>query len=167
MKKIFVLLVIVTLLFSCEKYELPTSLSLSGEYRIDMITYQNNDGVQSSTDLVFNPGNLYVNPNESFPMDSIEVGFTRLHLDYSVISFLPKLNSAGGKTWTKNYFYDVYGSTKQELGYIEFNCNGTKRVWKIINDGAESLVLATTGQWSNGSSGSNATTTLVLTRVGP
>ena len=159
----FSLLVFVFL--SCEKYELPKSLSLSGEYRIDMVTYQTNDGVQSPTNLVFNPGNLYVNPYETFPMDSIYVGFTRMYLDYSVIRF--SLNAYDTVNWGDKYFYDVYGSSKDELGYIEFECNGTKRIWKIISDGAESLVLSTTGQWSNASGGSNATTTLVLTRVGP
>jgi len=53
------------------------------------------------------------------------------------------------------------------LGYISFNYEGTKRVWKIIDDGLESLVIRTSGSYDYGNNTSGETTTMFLTRVGP
>jgi hypothetical protein len=54
------------------------------------------------------------------------------------------------------------------LGYlnIEFD-NGTKRVFKIVEDGLESITLRTTGQWVSGSAGEATTMTIYLTKIGP
>lgn len=168
MKSVITLITSIIFLTSCVKYEQSKLLSLSGEYRIDKVTYEETDNTSSSNQMVFYPGQLYVNPSEVFPMDSIAVGFTEIHLDYSMIRFEPINNPDGSKTWTKEYYYYVYGQTTQyDLGYIQFDCNGSTRTFKIIDDGAESLVLRTTGTWSNGSSGSDVSVTLFLTRVGP
>ena len=168
MKSIFFVLITILTLISCEKYQEPTLLSLSGEYRFDKITYEQIDNTNSSNSMVYYPGDLYVNPNETFPMDSIAVGFERMHMDYSVIRFDPINNADGSVTWTKEYTYNVYGQySSNDLGYIQFNCNGSTRTWKIIEDGVESLVLRTSGQWANGSSGSDVSITMFLTRVGP
>ena len=83
MKKILHILSVLVLLTSCVKYAQPPLLSLSGEYRIDKITYENRDN--DDLNQVFYPGDLYVNESETKPLDSISVGFTRMALDYSVI----------------------------------------------------------------------------------
>jgi hypothetical protein len=54
-----------------------------------------------------------------------------------------------------------------DLGYIIFDYDGTRRVWKIIDDGVESLVIRTSGSYDFGSNSSGETTTMFLTRVGP
>lgn len=87
MKNIFYLFTLVLSLSSCIKYAEPTSLSLSGEYVIDKITYSEDENTTSPNDSTYYPGDLYINPNDKFPVDSIHVGFTKWHLDYSVISF--------------------------------------------------------------------------------
>jgi len=167
MKHFFYLLVSIFILSSCVKYGEPDSLSLSGEYRIDKITYENKDN--SNLNQVFYPGDLYVNPSETKPLDSISVGFTRLALDYAVIYFSPIDDpSTGSTTWTKKYTYTVQGHNNlYDLGYISFNYEGTKRVWKIIDDGVESLVIRTSGSYDYGNNTSGETTTMFLTRVGP
>jgi hypothetical protein len=65
----------------------PTLLSLSGEYVVDRITKHSTENSTNTNELIFNPCDEYINPDDIFPMDSIQVGFTRWHLDYSVISF--------------------------------------------------------------------------------
>jgi hypothetical protein len=168
MKNLFLFLPIVIFLSSCVHYGEPDSLSLSGEYRVDKITYELTDNTQTSNSMVFYPGDMYVNPNEKFPLDTIMVGFTPLHLDYSTIRFKPILNSDGSKNWTKEYFYYVHGHTSiYDLGYITFECEGTQRVWKIVDDAHESLVLRTQNTWSSGSAGPSQSLTIYLTRVGP
>lgn len=166
MKKIFLIFTAFLLLTSCVKYAQPPLLSLSGEYRIDKITYENKDN--SSINQVFYPGDLYVNQSETKPLDSISVGFTRLALDYSVIYFDPIDLPSGGTTWNKKYTYYTHGQrTVYDFGYIIFNYDGTRRVWKILDDGVESLVIRTSGSYDNGSNSSGETTTMFLTRVGP
>lgn len=167
MKNIFLILVSFFVLSSCLKYEEPQLLSLSGEYRIDKITYENRD--DQSQNVVFYPGDLYVNPSETNPLDSINVGFTRIAMDYSVIYFDPTDNpTSGSTTWGKKFTYYVQGHRNlYDLGYIVFDYDGTRRVWKIIDDGVESLVIRTSGSYDNGSNSSGETTTMFLTRVGP
>jgi hypothetical protein len=167
MKKIIFILLSFLIFTSCVKYSEPKLLSLSGEYCIDKITYENRDN--SSLNQVFYPGDLYVNPSETKPLDTIAVGFTRFALDYSTIYFNPIDNpTSGSTTWTKKYPYVVHGQNSvYDLGYIIFDYDGTRRVWKIIDDGTESLVIRTSGSYDYGSNSSGETTTMFLTRVGP
>lgn len=166
MKKILFIFSILLLLTSCVKYTQPPLLSLSGEYRIDKITYENRDN--DTLNQVFYPGDLYVNESETKPIDSIEVGFTRMALDYSVIYFDPVDSPSGTTTWNKKYTYYTHGQrTVYDYGYIVFDYDGTRRVWKILDDQAESLVIRTSGSYDFSSSSSGETTTMYLTRVGP
>lgn len=168
MKSVFLILTSIFFLTSCVKYEQPELVSLSGEYRIDKVTYEEVDNTSSSNNMVYYPGDLYVNPSEVFPMDSIEVGFTRIHMDYSMMRFKPIDNPDGSVNWTKEYYYYVHGQTTQyDLGYIQVDIDGSTRTFKIVDDGNETLVLRTTGTWANGNAGSNVSVTLVMTRVGP
>lgn len=166
MKKILISFISLVLITSCVKYTQPPLLSLSGEYRIDKITYENRDN--SSLNQVFYPGDLYVNESETKPIDSISVGFTRLALDYSIIYFNPVDLPSGGTTWSKKYTYYTHGQRSvYDYGYIVFNYDGTRRVWKILDDGVESLAIRTSGSYDFGSNSSGETTTMFLTRVGP
>ena len=78
MKNIFKLFILLISLTSCIKYTQPKLLSLSGEYRIDKITYEKIDNTDTSDYMVFYPGDLYVNPNDVTPFDTIKVGFTKI-----------------------------------------------------------------------------------------
>lgn len=171
MKKLLIVflvikLILVLCLTSCVKYAQPPLLSLSGEYRIDKITYENRDN--SSLNQVFYPGTLYVNESETKPLDTIKVGFTRLALDYSVIYFDPVDLPSGSTIWNKKFTYYAHGQRSvYDFGYIVFNYEGTRRVWKILDDQTESLVIRTSGSYDYGSNTSGETTTMFLTRVGP
>jgi len=167
MRSIFCLLSVIFVLVSCVRYTQPKLLSLSGEYRIDKITYEKTDNTDTLEFDVILDG-MYVNTSEVDVLDTIIVGFTSLHLDYSMIRFKPNANIDGSKTWTKEYYYYVHGPySVYDLGYMEFDCDGTNRRWKILDDGLESLVVRTTGQWSFGNAGPNVSLTYYMTRVGP
>lgn len=157
MKKIWLFILI--LLTSCEVYDEPVSLSLSGEYIITQVTLYNYGGLYTNQ-INYYPGSNYVNPNETFPVNDIQVGFTRWHFDYSVISFFPTQLGSGITSWGVQYFYSIVGQySVYELGYIQFYTNNGFRTFKILEDGVENLVLQTTN--------SNQIITLYLTRVGP
>lgn len=157
------------LLWSCEyQGNNPVTVSLSGEYVIDRITSHSTDNTTNTNEQIFLPGDLYLNPYDVFPMDSIQVGFTRWHLDYNIISFYPVQNQNGQTIWQRKYFYSVVHSFSQhDLGYIKFQVNGSIRIFKIIHDGMESLTLRTSGLWPYANLGPNQSVTLHLTRIGP
>ncbi|CAN1557366.1 hypothetical protein MCEGE10_02460 [Flavobacteriaceae bacterium] len=77
-------------------------------------------------------------------MDSIKVGFTRWHLDYSVISFKPYQNQNGETLWQRQYYYEVINHNSiYDLGCLKFQANGS-RIFKILEDSVESITLRTT-----------------------
>jgi hypothetical protein len=168
MKRFVYILSLLFLLSSCRKYELPTLLSLSGEYVIDKITYSQINNSVLTNDIVYLPGDTYFNPSERFPMDNIKVGSTKWHLDYSVISMCPILTGTGSTMWTKQYYYEVINhNSNYDLGYLDFNCEGFRRMFKIVDDQAESITLRSTGAWGYAQIGYNKSITLHLTRIGP
>lgn len=168
MKNLLFLLMLIVGLSSCEKYEQPTLLSLSGEYVIDKITFEKVDNAVTPDDTIYLPGTVYINPLERFPMDTIEVGFTKWHFDYQIISMKPVNTMTGQYIWTKQYLYGIINhNSNYELGYIDFNCEGSRRIFKILDDQAESLTLRSSGQWGYSEVGPDVSITLHLTRIGP
>jgi hypothetical protein len=168
MKNIFFILSISTLFISCVKYEEPTLVSLSGEYIIDKIVVNINEGPNSGKDTIFLPGDVFVNETDSFPLNFIEVGQTKWHFDYSVVSFSPQVNMVGQTEWTQQYFYSLVPAYNQyDLGYIDINLMDRKLILKIVDDAAESLTFRTTGQWIFPHIWEQSSMTLHMTRVGP
>jgi hypothetical protein len=165
MRKLFFILSIIPFITSCLKYSQPKSLSLSGEYVIDKITYQETDGTPSPQDSTYLTGSVYYDNSEIPSLDTIIVGGTKLHMDYSIIRFDPTQNQFGGTNWNTEYFYFVHGQrTAYDLGNIKFNCDGTVRIWKILDDSDESLTIRTSGYWDNTG---RKSVVLSLTRIGP
>jgi hypothetical protein len=167
MKTIFKLLIVLISLSSCIKYTQPKLLSLSGEYRIDKITYEKIDNTDTSDYMVFYPGDMYVNQNEQNPFDTIYVGFTKMAFDYQMFFYNPTLTPSGSTHWANKCGYSVRNQTNNYLGNLIIDINGTRRVFNIIDDGLETLVLRSSGQWSYGSSGPDESITIFMTRVGP
>jgi hypothetical protein len=79
----------------------------------------------------------------------------------------PVLDGFGGKIWTKQYYIDVTSSSGWESGYIEFMCEGTKRVFRLIDRQPERMVLRSSGEWPFANIGSKREITLTLSRTGP
>jgi hypothetical protein len=168
MKKLLLLLLVLVSLNSCEVYQEPPSLSLSGEYVISKITMLSTENTTNSSGTIYDIGSHYVNQYDISPMEDIWVGFTRWHFDYSVISLYPIQQGNGTTNWQRKYFYSVIRNyNAYDLGYIQFYVNGSVRTFKILNDGLESLTLQTTGLWPYSSLGPNQIVTLQLTRIGP
>jgi hypothetical protein len=167
MKQIIVFLMSFLFLVSCQKYTQPKLLSLSGEYRIDKITYEKIDNTDTADYMIFYPGDMYINPNDVNPFDTIQVGFSKMAFDYQMFFYNPTLNPDGSTSWGDECSYSVKNESNSYLGTLVININGSAKVFQIIDDGLETLVLRSTGQWAYGSSGSNESITMLLTRVGP
>lgn len=166
MKYIIFLLTIV--LFGCTKYDQPKTLQITGEYVVDRITVSTNGNLSSDYKYVYNPGDIMIDPNGTFPLDSISVGFTKWMITYYDIGFNPLQTPTGKVIWQNRYYYRVFNQTLYDLGYMDITMdNGLRRVFHILEDGFESLTLRTTGQWPNGQYGEQISMTIYLTRVGP
>jgi hypothetical protein len=157
----------VLFLSSCERYNQPSAGNLQGEYVIDIITFQKIDNNVTSDDTTYYPGSTYINPDEIYPMDTIKLGFTTWRFDYNIISMAPVLDGFGRKIWTKQYLIDMTSSSGWEDGYIEFMCEGTKRVFRVIDRQPESMTLRSSGQWPFANLGAKQEITLQLSRTGP
>jgi hypothetical protein len=154
MRKLFFILSIIPFITSCLKYSQPKSLSLSGLYVIDKIT--TNDSIYTINEVFYDSSDLIVPTLEDTPYI---IGDTLCEIDYSTIRLNP---IQGGLNWSKEYFYWVHGQrTAYDLGYIKFNCEGTSRTWKILDDSDESLTIRIqpnqNDEWL----------VLSLTRIGP
>jgi hypothetical protein len=166
--KFLLLVSLVSIIVGCQVYEQPTLLSLSGEYIINKITYNGIDNTTSKNDSIYLPGSIYIDTLETFPLDTIELGITKWHFDYTTISMKPTQMQQGRVIWEKKYYYNVINHySNYDLGYIDFNCDGRRRVFKILDDGITSLTLNTMGRWGYSTVGSNVSLTLYLTRIGP
>jgi hypothetical protein len=173
MKKILLFLLL-SILYGCYPiYEEPPYINLSGEYVIDRIvitnTGTNNTG---SGSMVFLPGDIYTNPNETLPMNYIKLGITRWSFDHALVRFTPTSNGTSTQ-WQHTYFYSiinpmsVYGNGMVEItNDINFT-HRLNRKFYIVDKNYQSLTLRTTGNWILGEWGPNQTMVLYLTRVGP
>lgn len=85
MKKLFLLLSVSFLLFSCEAYVSSNSdVSLSGKYVVSKVDITNVDQNQTRDSLYLN-GTTYNNPLLSKPFDNIQINRFYIHMDYSTI----------------------------------------------------------------------------------
>lgn len=168
MKNIFFILLSSILIISCYRYEQPPLVSLSGEYIIDKITVNVTEGPNTGMDSVYLPGDVFINEADSFPLNKINIGFTKWHFDYIVVSFSPYTNDVGQLVWSEQYFYSLVPSyTQFEMGYVDINMVNRKLILKIIDDTAESITFRTTGRWVFLNVWEESSITLHLTRIGP
>jgi hypothetical protein len=139
MKTLISIFLVLLTLGSCVKYTQPPLLSLSGMYVIDQIvgqdsTYNIGEIFSDSSDLIFNTPDTITN---------YLVGDTIFEMDYSMIRTDP-YPVLGGIDWAKEYYYVVHGQLSiYDYGYVYFDCNGTRRIWKILDDQALSLTIRT------------------------
>ena len=141
---------VVFLIFGCTKYSQPSEPRLSGEWQIDLVEYFRIENGDTINTIVYLPGDIYVNPNDKSPLDTIEVGFTRLHMDYAVIRFQPVMGYGGKTIWTEEYFYHVYEVSQACPGFIKFQYGDENCVWKVKNSSFmySTLGLELKGQWN-------------------
>ena len=174
--KNIVLIFIVIFLTGCEKYVSGTHLTVSGKYKITRISLVSVD--QNTTrDTVYRTGDIYKSndPLSPKPFDTIRVGNTFFHFDYSVINLMYLGVIDDSDVWDKSYqtSYTIRGNNQWQEGYLQFRYNDTLKTktkhtmtFQITEDKFESLELTSSGQWSHGSMGEKRIMILNLTRVG-
>ena len=175
MKKL-VVIVLLVILTGCEKYVSGTHLTLSGKYKITRISLVSVD--QNTTrDTVYRTGDIYKSndPLSPKPFDTIRVGNTFFHFDYSVINLMYLGVIDDSDVWDKSYqtSYTIRGNNQWQEGYLQFRYNDTLKTktkhtmtFQITEDKFESLELTSSGQWSHGNMGEKRIMILNLTRVG-
>ena len=170
LKPLIYLTTICSILFlgSCEKYEQPEYPSLSGTYVVSHISAVGQNLITGQTiDTIMFSGSFNIkDPIE--PFDALEIGTERISFDYSRVYggyFLSNL----GDDWAYSFDYGVFQDLQtMEYRRIEIDYFETKRVFTIVADGLDYLVLSSSGQWEDGSPEKTFTKfTMHLERIGP
>ncbi len=160
---------------SCIKYKQPTEPRLSGRWRIDKVIYQRINGEDTVDQQYYLPGDQYIAPNDDSPLDSIKVGFTQFAMDYSRIYFKPHPTFAGKINWEDEFIYTVSEVNFTFPGFISFDSDSTKNVWRVVYSDFENATLQLRGPWNPNSLGFYAIQgaenyddlQINITRVGP
>jgi hypothetical protein len=160
---------------SCEKYKLPSEPKLSGRWRIDKVIYQRINGEDTVDQQYYLPGDQYIAPNDDSPLDSIKVGFTQFAMDYSRIYFKPHPTFAGKIKWEDEFIYTVSEVNFTFPGFISFDSDSTKNVWRVVYSDFENATLQLRGPWNPNSLGFYAIQgaenyddiQIYITRLGP
>jgi hypothetical protein len=152
---------------SCEVYEEPSYPTLSGTYKVEYIsaTGQNLITGQVIDTMLFSGSFSLKDPVE--PLDVIEIG-ERFSFDYSSL-YAGYYTSNLGDEWEHRFGYGVYPDLQTgEWRRIEVEYFNTKRVFTIVADGMDYLILSSSGQWEDGSPEKTFTKfTMHLERIGP
>jgi hypothetical protein len=152
-KIILRLLILIPLVCSCVKYAQPSHPVLSGQWRIDELEYMRIESGDTSNQIIYSPGDVYLNDTDQFPIDSIAVGFTKLSMDYASIRFCPVQQFDGSIEWLKPYFYSVTEVNYSFPGFLCFETEFGNNVWKIILTENENMILQLKGDWDPNSLG--------------
>ena len=177
MKKKLLLLMLV-LLTSCEKFVVETSdVTLSGKYvvsKLDITSVDQNE----TRDSLYTIGDVYVNPILPDPIDSLVINRFYIHFDYSTVRMNElSVSPSGTNIWQygsspNEIFYRILSNNSYNSGFLQFDyvtLDGSARTltFLIEDDGFESLQLKSAGAWFKGKFGEKQVMTLYLTRVGP
>ena len=163
--------VLVLSLFSCEaEFGLPAYPTLSGTYVVSLVSVTGQNLITG--ELIseqFTAGEQFSMVNPVGPFDVLDVGQELIHFTYAEMYGGHYLIN-GGQDWQYDYTYYAY----QDLATGEYrritldNYEGTRRVYNIIQDGIDYLILSSSGQWEDGSpEGTFTKFTVYLDRVGP
>ncbi len=174
MTKLFIFFSLLFLI-SCKKYEQPSEPRLNGRWRIDKVIYQRINGNDTIDKLYYFTGDQYFAQNEDSPLDSINVGFTEFAMDNSSIYFNSSPTFAGNIKWKDVFFYSLSGVNFSFPGFISFQTEKEKKVWKVAYSGFENAILQLRGQWNPNSLGLYECQTatnyddvqIYITRIGP
>jgi hypothetical protein len=151
----------------CEKYEEPSYPTLSGSYKVEFISATGQNLITGEViDTMITSGSFELkDPIE--PFDRLEIG-ERIHFDYSQIYGGYYLSNLGDD-WEYQFHYWVYQDlATREYRRIEIDYFNTKRVFTIVADGIDYLILSSSGQWEDGSPEKTFTKfTMHLERIGP
>ena len=159
----------IALLTGCTKevYEEPTYPTLSGTYKVEFITATGQNLLTGQViDTMYTSGTFELkDPIE--PFDRLDIG-ERISFDYSRM-YGGYYTSNLGDDWEYSFNYWVYQDlVTMEYRRIEISYFNTKRVFTIVADGVDYLILSSSGQWEDGSPEKTFTDfTMHLERIGP
>lgn len=152
----------------CEaEYEMETYPTLSGSYKVEFISATGQNLITGQViDTMIVAGSFSMkDPIE--PFDILDIG-ERIHFTNSNVYGGYYLSNLGDE-WEYNFHYYVHrdlitGAYRR----IEIDYFNTKRVFTIVADGVDYLILSSSGQWEDGSPEKTFTKfTVHLERIGP
>ena len=148
MVKFFYISLFILVFFSCEKYSQPSEPKIQGQWlitRVDFYRIENDDTLK---EYHYYPGDVFILPNENTPLDTIIVGTTSFSCSGVEFYFNPYFIYGGATSYKNRYFYSVTEVNYDFPGFVYFNSEKRKNVWKIISsEYISGLFLQLKGQW--------------------
>lgn len=165
--RILIITILTLSMIGCEVYDPPSYPTLSGTYKVEYISATGQNLLTGQLiDTLITIGEFSLkNPIE--PFDRLKIG-ERIGFDYGSIYGGYYLNNSGDD-WEYRFGYGVYQDLQtMEYRRIEIDYFNTKRVFTIVADGMDYLILSSSGQWEDGSPEKSFTKfTMHLERIGP
>lgn len=140
------------ILYSCEKYSQPSEPKIQGQWQVTRVDFYRIEDSDTINELHYYPGDLFVLPNENNPLDTINVGQTFFACSGAEILFNPYFGYGGRTNYKKRYFYTISEVNFEYPGFISFDTEKNRNVWKIIYTDYSGMLLQMKGQWDPESS---------------
>ena len=151
MKYLFILSLIF-IFYSCKKYGLPSEPKIQGKWLITRADFYRIENKDTVSEIHFYPGDLFIMPNENTPLDTINIGTTSFSCSGVEILFNPYFGYSGRTLFKNRYFYSVSEVNFDHPGFMSFETEMRKNVWKIIyTDYWSGMLLQLKGQWDQNS----------------
>jgi len=140
--------IIIYLVFSCEKYTQPSEPKIQGQWLISRIDFYRIENEDTIKEIHYYPGDVFILPNENSPLDTVLVGSTYFACSGVEFYFDPYFIYGGATSYKNRYFYSITEVNYDFPGFVYFNSEKRKNVWKIISsEYISGLLLQLKGQW--------------------
>ena len=150
--RVLSILAIIFTMYACEKYSLPSEPKIQGQWQINRIDYYRIEEKDTVDELHYYPGDVFVLPNENCPLDTINVGQTYFSCSGIEILLNPYFGYGGRTYYSNRYFFSISEVNYDYPGFMSFETEKRRNVWKIIHTDYSGMLLQMKGQWDPNSS---------------
>ncbi len=143
---------VLSIFYSCKKYSRPSEPKIQGQWQITLVDFYRIEDSDTVNELHYYPGEMFVLPDENNPLDTINVGQTFFSCSGAEILFKPYFGYGGRTFYSNSYFYTISEVNFEYPGFISFDTEKRRNVWKIIYTDYSGMLLQMKGQWNPESS---------------
>jgi hypothetical protein len=160
------IIILSTLLISCEKEKLPInkSIGMEGTYVFKKVIFSIADNSSKSESNYYQKGDTFLNLDIIDGIDTIITDFSLMRINNSNIYFDAKIYNKD-TIWKNQYFSIVENPTTYGLGVIDFYVIGTRRRWNVETLNGKEISIITPLIWPYGSNGPAYSTVFLLNKI--
>ena len=150
--RLLLLISVFFIFYSCKKYSQPSEPKIQGQWLVTHIDFYRIEDADTINELHYYPGDVFILPNENCPLDTINIGQTYFTFSGIEVLLNPYFGYGGRTFYKNNYFFSVTEVNYDYPGFISFDTDKRRNVWKIIYTDYSGMLLQLKGQWDPNSS---------------